>query len=324
MGVQLHPTCELTRPVMLCGWAGIGNVGLVAVRTLRRLLGAEEIGEAEPYGYFEPSKVVIRDGLIAEMRFPTTKFYSRRLDAQPLGEAGGGSPRTSLLPAAIAAGRDVVLLVGEQQPNDEQKAYEIAGMVLDAAGKLGCRRIYTSAASVTMIHHTAKPRVWAVPNTPDLLSEVKQYGNTVLMSEVGEGANGEGLISGLNGVLLGVARNRGIEAVCLMGEVPYYLQGAPWPYPKASISVLEVLGRILGLQLDLGELHQMADKVEGNIEQILDALATAEELPEQVRMEMERLRQAKHPDLGPITEHEKKEILEHIDELFKGETGNET
>jgi hypothetical protein len=68
----------------------------------------------------------------------------------------------------------------------------------------------------------------------------------------------------------------------------------------------------------------MAVKVEVNIEQILDALATAEELPEQVRTEMERLREGKQPDIGPITEHEKREILEHIDELFKGETGNES
>jgi proteasome assembly chaperone (PAC2) family protein len=322
MGVQLHPTRELVSPLMLCGWAGIGNVGLVAVSTLRRLLGAQEIGEVEPYGYFEPSKVVIRDGRIAEMRFPTTKFYSHRLNGQQQGQRMAVEQGAGLLPSPVATGRDLVLLVGEQQPDDEQKAYEIASMVLDVADRLGCRRIYTSAASVTMIHHTAKPRVWAVPNTPDLLSEVKRYGNTVLMSEV-DSTSGEGLISGLNGVLLGVAKNRGIEAVCLMGEVPYYLQGAPWPYPKASVSVLEVLGRILGLQLDLSELHQMAGKVERNIEQILDALATAEELPEQVRMEMERLRQGKHPDLGPITEREKKEILEHIDELFKGETGSE-
>jgi proteasome assembly chaperone (PAC2) family protein len=322
MGVQLHSMRELASPAMLCGWAGIGSVGLVAVSTLRRLLGAQEIGEVEPYGYFEPSRVVIRDGLIAEMRFPTTKFYSQWLGGPPQGDRAAAGPQAGLLPAPVATGRDVVLLVGEQQPDDEQKAYEIASMVLDVAERLGCRRIYTSAASVTMIHHTAKPRVWAVPNTPSLLAEVKRYGNTVLMSEVGS-TNGEGLISGLNGVLLGVAKNRGIEAICLMGEVPYYLQGAPWPYPKASISVLEVLGRILGVQLDLTELHRMADKVEGNIEQILDALATAEELPEQVRMEMERLRQGRHPDLGPITEREKKEILEHLDELFKGETGSE-
>jgi len=285
---------------MLCGWVGIGNVGLAAVSTLRRLLRAPEFGEIEPYEYFEPSRVVIRNGLIRQMRFPSTTFYSHRLPD-----------------------RDLLLLVGEQQPADEGKAYEMASQVLDVAERLGCRRIYTAAASVTTIHHTARPRVWAVPNTPALLAEVRKYGNTVLMSEV-DNTNGDGLISGLNGVLLGVAKNRGIEAVCLMGEVPYYLQAAPWPYPKASISVLEVLGNILRLPLDLSELHEMAAKVEVNIEQTLDALATAEELPEQVRMEMERLRKGQPPDIGPITEQEKREILEHIDELFKGETGNES
>jgi len=285
---------------MLCGWVGIGNVGLAAVSTLRRLLRAPEFGEIEPYEYFEPSRVVIRNGLIRQMRFPSTTFYSHRLPD-----------------------RDLLLLVGEQQPADEGKAYEMASQVLDVAERLGCRRIYTAAASVTTIHHTARPRVWAVPNTPALLSEVRRYGNTILMSEV-DNTNSDGLISGLNGVLLGVAKNRGIEAVCLMGEVPYYLQAAPWPYPKASISVLEVLGNILRLPLDLSELHEMAAKVEVNIEQTLDALATAEELPEQVRMEMERLRKGQPPDIGPITEQEKREILEHIDELFKGETGNES
>jgi len=287
-------------PVLLCGWAGIGSVGLTAVGTLRRLVRAQPFGEIEPHGYFEPSRVVVRNGLIKEMRFPTTRFYSHRL-----------------------ADRDLLLLVGEQQPMDEHKAYEMASEVLDVAERLGCRRIYTSAASVTTTHHTARPRVWAVPNTPALLTEVRKYGNTILMSEVG-GKNGDGLISGLNGILLGVAKNRGVEAVCLMGEVPYYLQAAPWPYPKASISVLEVLGSILGMQLDLSELHEMAAKVEVNIEQTLDALAAAEELPEQVKTEIERLRKGKPPDIGPITEQEKREILEHIDDLFKGETGNES
>lgn len=308
MSTKLYGKQELSSPVMVCGWAGIGSVGLTAVRTLRRLVRAQPFGEIEPYGYFEPFRVVIRNGLIREMRFPATRFYSH-----PLGDEGHGSGSAASL----------LLVVGEQQPADERRAYELASEVLDAAEMVGCRRIYTSAASVTTIHHTARPRVLAVPNTPAVLSEIRKYGNTVLMSEVGS-MNGDGIISGLNGVLLGAARNRGMEAVCLMGEIPYYLQAAPWPYPKASVSVLEVLGSILGLQLDLKELHRMAAKVNVNIEQTLDALATAEELPEQVRTEMERLRKGKPPDVGPITEQEKREILEHIDELFKGETGNES
>jgi proteasome assembly chaperone (PAC2) family protein len=304
---------------MLCGWAGIGSVGLAAIGTLRRLVRASEFGRIEPYEYFEPSKVVIRDGLISRMWFPNTTFYSHSLPD-----------------------RDLLLLVGEQQPTDDRKAYKMANEVLDVAQRVGCRRIYTSAASVTTIHHRVKPRVWAVPNSPDLLAEVRRYGNTILMSEAENAAethgttdesdedtrsfisagSGGGSISGLNGILLGAAKNRGIEAICLMGEVPYYLQAAPWPYPKASISVLEVLSRLLRMPLDLCELHEMAEKVDRNIEQVLEALANAEELPEQVRTEMERLKQGRRPDLGPITEGEKHEIMEHIDELFRDEAEN--
>ena len=304
---------------MLCGWAGIGSVGLAAIGTLRRLVRASEFGRIEPYEYFEPSRVVIRNGLISRMWFPNTTFYSHSLPD-----------------------RDLLLLVGEQQPTDDRKAYKMANEVLDVAQRLGCRRIYTSAASVTTIHHRVKPRVWAVPNSPDLLAEVRRYGNTILMSEAENAAetrgttdesdedtrsfisagSGGGSISGLNGILLGAAKNRGIEAICLMGEVPYYLQAAPWPYPKASISVLEVLSRLLRMPLDLCELHEMAEKVDRNIEQVLEALANTEELPEQVRTEMERLKQGRRPDLGPITDGEKHEIMEHIDELFRDEAEN--
>lgn len=299
MGVKLFREPQLKQPIMICGWSGIGKVGLVAINTMRRLARAEMFGEIEPQGFFEPSQAVIVNGRIEDMRFPATRFYSFH-----------------------APNNDVVFLVGEQQPADTDKTYEMAEMVLDVADTLGCRRIYTAGAGVTTIHHTNRPKVWAVPNSPDLIPEIREYGNTVLMSEIG-GREGEGAITGLNGLLLGVARSRDVEAICLMGEVPYYLQGAPWPYPKASISVLEVLGEVLHVPLDLRELENTAAKVEANIDQVLEALATADELPEQVREEMESLRHPQHTDLGPITEAEQQDILEHIDELFKDNPDNE-
>jgi len=300
MSVKLDKEPELKRPIMLCAWSGIANVGLVAVNTMRRFMRAEEFGQIEPYGYFDPTHVVIANGLIEDLRFPTTRFFSHR-----------------------RPDRDVIFVVGERQPENPEKAYEMAGEVLDVAERLGCRRVYTSGASVTAIHHTSKPRVWAVPNRRRLIPEIRRYGNTVLMSEV-DGAEGQGTITGLNGLLLGVARSRQIEAVCLLGEVPYYLQGAPWPYPKASIAVLEVLGSLLHIPLDLSELHRSAARVEASIDQILETLAGAEELPEQVREEMDSLRHPYPLDRGPITDTEQQEMLDHLDELFKGEVGHDS
>jgi len=102
-----------------------------------------------------------------------------------------------------------------------------------------------------------------------------------------------------------------------MGEIPYYLQGAPWPYPKGSKSVLEVLTKILDVEIDLSQLDELARTVEENIEEFLESLYNAEAIPPQVKDEIEKLRYARGAEPGPITEEEQKKMMEHIDELFK-------
>jgi hypothetical protein len=237
---------------------------------------------------------------LKDLEFPSNKFYSQRIRNQ-----------------------DLIFFIGQEQPAEGRmryaegkKAYEIANLVLDVADKFGCQRVYTSGAAVTQIHHTVKPRVWAVPNKQSLIKDIKEYENTILMSEI-EGRSGQGTITGLNGLLLGVAKKRDLEAICLMGEIPYYLQGAPWPYPKGSKSVLEVLSKILDIKIDLSQLDELAETVEENIEEFLESLYTAEAIPPQVRDEIEKLRYARPTEPGPITKEEQNEMMKHIDELFK-------
>jgi len=299
MGIKLYKEPELKNSIMFCGWPGIGNIGINAIETLRGVLGAEEFGEIEPWEFFDPREVVIEGGLLKALRFPSNKFYFKRVN-----------------------NRDLIFFIGQEQPTEErtryaegQKAYQIANLVLDVAEKFGCRRVYTSGAAVTQIHHTAKPRVWAVPNNQNLVDEVKQYENTILMSEI-EGRKEQGIITGLNGLLLGVAKKRGLEAICVMGEIPYYLQAAPWPYPKGSKSVLEVLTKILNISIDLSRLDELAQNVEESVEEFLESLYRTEAIPSEVRDEIEKLRYTEPAELGPITEEEQKKIMEHIDELF--------
>ena len=306
MAVKLYKEPELKNSVMLCGWPGIGNIGIIAIDTLRAALKAEQFGRIEPWDFFNPRKVIIEKGLLKDLEFPTNKFYFRR-----------------------ATNQDLIFFVGQQQPTEGrtryaegQKAYRMANLVLDVAEKFGCRRVYTSGAAVTQIHHAVRPQVWAVPNSPDLIDEVKGYENTVLMSGI-EGRGSQGVITGLNGLLLGVAKKRGLEAVCLMGEIPYYLQGVPWPYPKASKSVLEVLAKILGIELELSQLDELAKRIDKSVEEFLETLYSTEGIPSQVKDEIEKLRYVRQTELGPITEEEQKKIMEHIDELFKGQDKND-
>ena len=300
MGIRLYKKPRLTEPVLIASWPGIGNIGIIAVEMLREAVRAEEFGEIEPWDFLYPERVLIKDGELEGLEFPSSKFYFKKTEK-----------------------KDLIFFVGEEQPSEGRgfyaegrKAYQMANLVLDVALKFGCRRVYTSGAAVAPIHHTMIPRVWAVPNTDDLIHEVKSYENTILMSDI-EGRGGQGSIAGLNGLLLGVARERGLDAICMMGEIPIYLQGFALPYPKASKSVLEVLTASLGIKIGMGEIDELIDRSERGIEKLYMRF------PLEVREQLDKLEYityAKPTEPGPITEEDKKKILENIDKFFKKET----
>ncbi|MBM3172189.1 MAG: hypothetical protein FJ022_01435 [Chloroflexi bacterium] len=297
MGIKLFKEPKLENPVMIAGWPGIGNIGLVAVDHLKTMVNAEEFGEIEPWEFFYPRKVFIRNGELLGLEFPINKFYFKQMGK-----------------------RDLIFFIGEEQPTnggstyaEGTKAYRMANLVLDVATKFGCHRVYTSGAAVAPIHHTMKSRVWAVPNSEDLVAEVRSYQNTVLMSDI-EGRGGQGNITGLNGLLLGVARKRGLEAICVMGEIPVYLHGFPFVYPKASKSVLEVLCSVFELEPDLQSIDEFAQQQEQEIEKLY------QKLPEEIKGQLEKLKHVtytKQAEPSMITEEDKRKILEDIDKMFK-------
>jgi proteasome assembly chaperone (PAC2) family protein len=295
--VQLTQKPELKDPILIACWPGIGNIGILAVEAIREALNAEEFGYIEPWDYFYPKKVLFRDGELIGLEFPSSKFYFKNTD-----------------------NKDLIIFIGEEQPvwdskpyAEGVKAYQMANAVLDVAESLGCKRVYTSGAAVTSIHHTMKSKVWAVPNNPSLLPEIEGYKNTILMSQV-EGVNGQGSITGLNGLLLGVAAKRGMDAICVMGEIPVYLQGFPVLYPKASRSILELMADILDIEIDTSGITQFAKKTEEEINLLYD------KLPSEVKTQLEELRppsDIKPDDQHQITEEDKKRIIDDIDKFFK-------
>ncbi len=300
MAIRLYKEPKLKKPVMFVGWPGIGNIGIIAVDSLRKQIQAEELGEIEPWDFFYPTKVVIKASLLEDLEFPNNKFYYKRVGS-----------------------KDLMFFVGEEQPSgrgrvyaEGEKAYEMANLVLDVAERFGCQRIYTSGAAVAITHHTLKPRVWAVATSQDLVTEAKNYMNTISMSEI-EGRGNQGNITGLNGLLIGVAKKRGLEGICLMGEIPDYLSRVPFPYPRASQSVLEVLAEILGVSIDLSVLDDMTTQMEGVIENVYN------QFPPEIRERIEQRKQIIQAKPGAITEEDEKWIKEHIDEFFKKEDKGE-
>ena len=299
MGIKLYREPKLEKPIMFVGWPGIGNIGIIAVNTLKDILKAEVFGEIESWDFFYPRKVSIREGLLEDLEFPSNKFYCRRLE-----------------------NKDLIFFIGEEQPTEGggiyasgEKAYQMANLVLDVGLKFGCERVYTSGACVSLIHHQMKPRVCAVASSENLLKEVKKYPNTILMSEIGGRGEGEGTITGLNGLLLALAKKRGLESICLMGEIPDWLSRALLPYPKASKSVLEVFAEILGIGIDLSSLDKMEEQIEETIESFYSRF------PPEMKEEYDQRKFIAQTKPGTITV----QAQIYIDERFKkgGDEGGE-
>ena len=239
--VKLHKQPHAKTCFMLASWPGVGNVSLIATRYLVEKLNLAEIGEIEASAFFEPTSIAVRDNVIETPCFPECKFYYWQ-DAQ--------------------SDRGLVLFIGEEQPNS--KGHELVGCVLDVAQKLKVDRIYSCAAAVTRIHHSEEPKVWGVATKSGLLDELRKH-DVILRGNL--------RIAGLNGLILGMARERNLEGICLLGEVPSYATHIA--NPKASLAVLRVLVKMLDMQVDLTELIQLAKETSEEMDRLAKQ-ATAE------------------------------------------------
>jgi len=222
--VKLRAQPRLNSPNMLTAWPGVGNVAMIVATYLQRKLDFKELGEIEASRFFDPIGVLVKDNVVEAPQFPQSKFYYWK-------SKGGGS--------------DIILFIGEDQPT--AKGYELANCVLDVGLRFQVKRVYTCAAAMTRIHHTEPPRVLGVATSQSVAEDLKKY-------DLIHAGNLQ--IAGLNGLLLGVAEERDIEGICLLGEVPAYATRIQ--NPMAALAVLKVLTVMLDIEIDLDELAQLA------------------------------------------------------------------
>jgi proteasome assembly chaperone (PAC2) family protein len=232
--VKLVARPRLKSPVMLASWPGIGNVSIIVASYLKKKLPFKELGKIEPSHFFDPIGVVVRDNIVEAPQFPESRFYYWK-------RQGGGS--------------DIILAISEDQPLT--KGYELANCVLDVGKRFGVKLVYTCAAALSSIHHTEPPRVWGVVTSQHMSQLIEKY-------ELVQRGNLH--ISGLNGLLLGVAKERGVDGICLLGEVPAHATRIP--NPMAALAVLKVLTGMLDIEIDLTELDDMANEAAERMKQI--------------------------------------------------------
>ncbi len=218
-------------PVLIEGLPGIGQVGKLVAEYMIHQLGAEKIGEI--HSIYLPPQVILDENGIA--RLARNELYLYHTE-----------------------GKDLIFLVGDHQSTSNEGHYLLADQYCEIAEDLKVTRIYT-LGGFGVGHLVNEPRVLGAINRAGLREEIAAAGVTFTRDEPGGG------IVGAAGLMLALAAQRGIDAVCLMGETSGYIVD-----PMAAASVLSVLSKLAGVPVDPTRLNDRAAEMEKVIESMVE------------------------------------------------------
>jgi len=236
--VKIYKKINSIAPVMIAGWPGMGSVALGVADYLKRSLEATRFAEITVDKFAFLDAMLVENGLAKFPDPPKNTFY-------------------------YAKDHDIIIFEGEAQLAGAA-GISLLNRVLDVASEFKTSRIYTGAAFAMPISHKAASDVYAVANKGEMKPGLKKLGARLM-----EG----GHISGLNGLMLGFAEKRNIEAACFLATIPQYAIGIP--NPKASLAIIDVLSRMLGFQVDFHEINEFIKDMDEKMSQIEDKVKDA-------------------------------------------------
>jgi proteasome assembly chaperone (PAC2) family protein len=257
----------------------MGGVALNAGVYLLAKLEMTVIAAVGADDLFDVDHVEVKDGLIQAGRRPRNRLF---LWSDPRGR------------------HDLVVFLGEAQP--PLGKYPFCRQLIGYAKEYGIERVMTFAAMATQMHPKDRSRVFGAATDEETLAELKRLELDVL---------GEGQIGGLNGVLLGAAAEASLPGACLLGEMPHVF--TQFPFPKASLAILEAFSTMSGVELDLTELSEQANVME---EQLGDLFSRVEQRMGEQQEEGEEDEEAYRVDT-PDEEQASAADRDRIERLFE-------
>jgi len=274
-------TPKLKNPIFIAAWPGMGEVAYRSALFLREVLGFKIFAKLEPYRFFKPAAVVVQKGILSMPSQPAGFFYYYK---------GKGAP-------------DIILFLGEVQPPLEY-AEILSLAIVNYVKKYKATTMFTFAAKPEPIDHKSESRVWVAATHNESLKALEKIGARALT---------EGQISGLNGIILGVGKRKGIKGVCLLGEIPFYT--VQIENPRAIAKVLDILNSYLKMNLNLSSLIERAKFIEAEIDKLMSYLKGEPQEGPPSPLSEEDIEKIKK-DLAAYTKLPQS-VREKIDKLFK-------
>lgn len=236
--LQIKPN----NPVLIEGLPGLGMVGRIVTRYLVKQLKAEKVA------------------LLYSPHFPYYVVVNKKGNARLL--------RGEFHYWKNPKGNDLIFFTGDSQAQTIEGQYEIAETILDFAKKHKVETIITLGGYRKEAGEM--PKVIATATDTEILNEA-------LKADAAPSPPGNPIV-GTAGLLVGMAKFKGISALCLLGETRGYL-----PDPKAAKSILLVLQKMLKITVNLDDLDKEIAKSDKILEKMRQIEARRETYAKKMR-----------------------------------------
>ncbi len=230
--IYYNKKAKLNDPILIVGLPGIGGVGSLVCEHIKNESGAKRIGVL--YSSYFPHQVVIQKN--GGLRLVNNRFYHFK----------------------NKKGRSIVVLLGDAQAEAPLGQYEVNSKIVSFVRSLGCERIYTIGGYSAGSNYIHNPRVFGVATTKKLKQELERGG--VIFGKA------YGAIWGSAGLIPAFSKGQGIESACIMGETNMLEIDA-----NAAKAVLEILKKILNIDIDLQNIEKIKTETERIIKDMEDA-----------------------------------------------------
>jgi uncharacterized protein len=290
-------TPSLNSPYLICGFPGTGLVGKLAVDYLIKELGAIHMADVFS-SYFSPQVVIQADGTTSIVK--NSLYYVKNNNTNnnnsdnvnrtsknkkeikdiskpevQLNQSINGLPQSidslKSTPNDPLSSKDLILLTGDSQPVVPGSEYVLSEQILDLITKFKISNIYSLASYVTGTF-VNDPKIYGTATNPEMVKSFRSFNISTLDN---------GNITGMNGLILGLGKLRGIEGICLLGETSGYVIDA-----KASKNLLEIVNNVLGIHINMDEMNKRSKDTEiliKNLEQQM--MAKSGQFPQSVPTE---------------------------------------
>ncbi|HXV46061.1 MAG TPA: PAC2 family protein [Nitrososphaera sp.] len=191
-----------------------------------------------------------------------SSFLSQHLKAEPVAEiTSSDKPWVSYADGVVKSASDIykisfdkrhklLVFAGESQPQDPAELHRLCNMLLDYVQSIGkVTRLY-GAGGYLREQVTGAPRVCGVVNKPGLKKVLTKAGIDPVGNEITS-------ITWFNGLILGLAAERGIDAIGLFGEIAE----TTVPQPLAAKTIVSAFSKLEVVSIDTKPLDKQYESI---------------------------------------------------------------